>query len=85
MKIVLLRHEERENDVGFYSNLTENGIIKSCVLPKKLRKLNIDIIFSSPFIRTLQTVYKYALKYNKKINIEYGLYEYLHNPYLMLR
>ncbi len=85
MKIILLRHEERGIDVGFNSNLTEHGIINSCnILPFKLNKLNIDIIFSSPFIRTLQTIYPYSNLYNKKVNIEYGLYEYLHNPYFLL-
>lgn len=85
MKVILLRHEERGIDVGFYSNLTEQGIINSCnLLPDKLNKLKIDIIFSSPFIRTLQTIYPYSNLYNKKVNIEYGLYEYLHNPYFLL-
>jgi phosphohistidine phosphatase SixA len=85
MKLILLRHEERGIDVGFNSNLTEKGIINSCtVLPDKLNALKIDIIFSSPFIRTLQTIYPYSNLYNKKINIEYGLYEYLHNPYFLL-
>jgi len=85
MRIILLRHEERGIDVGFYSNLTEDGIINACnSLPDKLHKLKIDIIFSSPFIRTLQTIYPYANLYNKSVNIEYGLYEYLHNPYFLL-
>jgi broad specificity phosphatase PhoE len=84
MKIILLRHEERENNIGFYSNLTEDGIINSCLLPQKLKKYNIDIIFSSPFIRTLQTIYLYSEKNNKKVNIDYGLCEYLHNPYFLL-
>jgi len=83
MKIILLRHEEREYNIGFYSNLTENGIIKSCLLNKTLKKYNIDLIFSSPFIRTLQTIYLYSEKNNKKVNIEYGLYEYLHNPFFL--
>ena len=84
MKLILLRHEERYFDIGFFSNLTDNGIINSCLLPNKLKKLNIDFIFSSPFIRTLQTIYPYSKKYNKKINLEYGLYEYIHNPYYLL-
>ena len=83
MKIILLRHEERGFDVGFYSNLTENGIIKSCILSDKLKKLKIDEIYCSPFIRTLQTIYPFADKYNKKVNLEYGLYEYIHNPYFL--
>ena len=85
MRVILLRHEERGVDVGFNSNLTEIGIINACnLLPDKLNELNIDIIFSSPFIRTLQTIYPYSNLYNKSVNIEYGLYEYLHNPYFLL-
>ena len=83
MKLILLRHEERHYDIGFFSKLTDNGIIKSCILPDKLKNLNIDVIFSSPFIRTLQTIYPYCKKYNTKINLEYGLYEYIHNPYFI--
>ena len=66
MKIILLRHEERYSDIGFFSNLTERGIENSCLfLPPKLKKLNIDVIFSSPFVRTIQTIYPYCNKYNK--------------------
>jgi broad specificity phosphatase PhoE len=83
MKIILLRHEERENNIGFHSNLTRNGIINSSLLPQKLKKYNIDIIFTSPFIRTLQTIYFFSIKNNKKVNVEYGLCEYLHNPYFL--
>jgi broad specificity phosphatase PhoE len=84
MRIILLRHEERGYDISFNSELTDNGIINSLLLTNKLKKYNIDIIFSSPFIRTLQTIYPYASKYNKSVNLDYGLYEYIHNPYFLL-
>jgi broad specificity phosphatase PhoE len=84
MIIILLRHEERGYDISFNSELTDNGIINSFSLINKLKKYNIDIIFSSPFIRTLQTIYPYASKYKKLINLDYGLYEYIHNPYFLL-
>lgn len=84
MKLILLRHEERGFDVSFFSELTINGTIRSNMLPSKLNNYKIDAIFSSPFIRTLQTIYPYAVANNRKINIEYGLYEYLHNPYFMI-
>jgi len=84
MKIILLRHEERGYDIGFNSELTDNGIINSFLLTNKLNKYNIDIIFSSPFIRTLQTIYPYAIKHNILINLDYCLYEYIHNPYFLL-
>ena len=84
MKIILLRHEERENNVGFYSDLTINGIKKSLLLYDNLKDLNIDFIFSSLFIRTLHTILDYSIKKEIKINIDYGLYEYIHNPYFLL-
>lgn len=84
MRIILLRHEERNLDIGFYSNLTINGKINSIKLSSKLEKENIDVIFSSPFIRTLQTICPYSIQYNKKVNIEYALYEYIHNPYFLI-
>jgi broad specificity phosphatase PhoE len=84
MKIILLRHEQRGIDVSFHSNLTDNGIINTNTsLKKKLEKMKIDIIFSSPFIRTLQTIYPYSIANNKKVNLEYGLYEYIHNPFFL--
>lgn len=84
MKLILLRHEERGYDIGFYSELTENGIINSHLLSSSLDNLNIDIIFTSPFIRVLQTIYPYCKEHNKKVNIEYGLYEYIHNIYFLI-
>lgn len=84
MKIILLRHEERNDDISFYSKLTDNGINNSILLINKIKDLNIDVIFSSPFIRTLETIYFYCIKYNKKVNIDYGLYEYLHNSYFSI-
>ena len=85
MKIILLRHEERYFDIGFFSSLTDNGIIRANTsLINDLSKIKIDCIFSSPFLRTLQTIYPYSKKKNKKVKIEYGLYEYIHNPYFLL-
>ena len=84
MKLILLRHEKREDYPGFFSNLTHEGLKDSIKLIKKLNKLNIDMIYCSPLVRTLQTIYPYCKKNNTKINIEYGLYEYKHNPYFLL-
>ena len=76
MKIYLLRHEDRTMDLSFFSPLTEDGLENSIKLVDKLEKYKIDKIYSSPFIRTLQTIYPYSIKNNKKINIEYSLIEY---------
>ena len=84
MKIILLRHEDREKFPGFYSNLTEKGFNNSIKLIKKLDKYKIDIMYSSPYVRTLQTIYPYSIYSKKKVNIEYGLSEYRHNPYFLI-
>lgn len=84
MRVILLRHEKRGTDIGFFSTLTDNGYIDAMVLPNDLKKYNIDEIFSSPFTRTLETSYFTSHVLNKKVNIEYGLYEYLHNIYFSI-
>ena len=78
MKIYILRHEDRTQDCSFFSPLTKKGLEKSINLIDSLEKCNINIIYSSPFIRTLQTVYPYAKDKDIKINLEYGLSEIHH-------
>jgi 2,3-bisphosphoglycerate-dependent phosphoglycerate mutase len=78
MKIYILRHEDRTNDCSFFSPLTELGLNNANKLVLLLDELNINIIYSSPFIRTLQTIKPYIIKNNKYINIEYGLSEIYH-------
>jgi len=79
MTIFLLRHEQRYTECTFFVPLTPHGLENSHVLSNTINEINPDIIFCSPFLRTIQTIYPYCKKYNKKINIEYSLYEYL-NP-----
>jgi broad specificity phosphatase PhoE len=79
MKIYILRHEDRTQDCSFFAPLTETGLSNAQTLVDKLKEVNINLIFSSPFIRTLQTVYPYVKESGLKINLEYGLSE-LHHP-----
>ena len=76
MKIYILRHEDRTQDATMFSPLTETGLNNSIKLIQDLEDIDFDIIYSSPYIRTLQTVYPYVKKYNKKINLEYSLCEF---------
>ncbi len=81
MRLILLRHEERDlKDPRFFTELTIKGKENALKLMNKLSNEKIDIIFSSPFLRTLQTIYPYSNYFNQKVNVEYGLYEYIHNP-----
>ena len=78
MKIYILRHEDRTHDCTFFSPLTELGLNNSIKLIKYLNMCNINLIFSSPFIRTLQTIHPFIKNKKYKINIEYGLSEIHH-------
>ena len=78
MRIFILRHEDRTQDCTMFSPLTELGLEKAEKLVEPLDKLNITQIYSSPYIRTLQTVYPYAKKKNLKIKLEYSLVEIQH-------
>ena len=79
MRLFLLRHEERPKEVGFYTELTEEGKKNSINKIKQLEKLNIDKIFCSPFIRCVQTIEPFCLKHNKFINVDCSLGEYPYN------
>jgi len=76
MKIYILRHEDRTKDCTFFSPLTKKGLENSNELIPLLEGENINVIYSSPFIRTLQTIHPYSKKHNIKINLEYGLSEF---------
>ena len=77
-KIYLLRHEKRDiNNPLFYSPLLEEGLKNAEKLKYLIEKENIDIIFSSPFIRVLQTIEPYCLYKKKKVNIDFSLYEHI--------
>ena len=82
MKIYVVRHEDRTQDATFFSPLTSRGIENSKQLSKSFKKIGIDLIFSSPFIRTLQTVSNYATEENISIKIDYALVESI-NPYII--
>ncbi len=71
----MLRHEDRTQDATFFSPLTSMGIDKSKELIDILKKNNINYIYSSPFIRTLQTIHPYAKENDIKLKLEYGLSE----------
>lgn len=77
MRILLLRHEARYEDPTLLTELTSIGKSGSIELINTLSKYQIDSIYSSPFIRTLQTIDPFSRHINKKINVENGLYEYM--------
>ena len=79
MKIYILRHEDRTQDCSFFAPLTEKGLNNSEKLIKILKENQINMIFSSPFIRTLQTINPFLKATKQLVNLEYGLSEIYHS------
>jgi len=80
MKIYIVRHEKRYESPTFFTSLTNEGKNDAEKLAEQLNEIEFDYIYSSPFLRTIQTVYPYCKKHNKKINVEYSLYECTNDP-----
>jgi len=77
MKLIIIRHGERFDSTLYFTPLTANGLKQADDLADTLKSHKIDIVYSSPFLRTLQTIYPYCIENNKKVNIENSFYECL--------
>ena len=78
MRLFVMRHCERNlMDCGFESPLLPIGIHNAKNLYSQMNFLNIDTIYSSPFLRTIQTVDFYSKIKNIPINIDYSLVEFV--------
>jgi len=77
--IYLIRHEKRFNDGLYDCSLTPEGINNALTKFIKLIPENEYPIYCSPMLRTIQTIYPYAKKYNKMINLDITLYEFINN------
>jgi broad specificity phosphatase PhoE len=64
-------------DCGFESPLLPIGIHNAKNLYSQMNFMNIDTIYSSPFLRTIQTADFYSKIKNIPINIDYSLAEFL--------
>ena len=84
MRIIILRHGLRGPIPTFLTSLTEEGFIQVNDTALKLKKINIDEIYCSPFLRTVQTIYPYCEMTKKKIKIENGIYESTHSKHFNL-
>jgi broad specificity phosphatase PhoE len=86
MKIYVMRHCERDlYNCTFESPLIDKGHLNAMDSCNIMIKNNITKIYSSPFLRTIQTGHYYSIKKNIPINIDYSLAEYIetHNKHLM--
>ena len=57
MRIIILRHAKRYGSPLFETSLTPEGLQQAKKLVGQLEKIGIDEIYSSPFLRVLQTIY----------------------------
>lgn len=79
MRLIILRHGIRGPIPTFMTSLTSEGLEQVQKLADKLLPIQIDEIYCSPFLRTVQTIYPYCIKMNKIVNIDNGIYECTHN------
>jgi 2,3-bisphosphoglycerate-dependent phosphoglycerate mutase len=74
--VYLLRHEQRGYSISFDTTLTNSGLERAeTIITPQLESRSIDIIYSSPFVRTLQTVRPFCEKTGLKVNLEWSLVE----------
>lgn len=66
-------------ELPYDPHLAEDGIIQAQALGKRLQSANITHIFTSPFLRTVQTAHEIAQILDLPIKLEAGLGEWL-NP-----
>ena len=75
MKIVILNASDSLSSNEFGTILSEKGFTEadkiSAILAEEIKP---DIIYSSPYVRALQTIYPFCRQYKKKVNAECCLY-----------
>jgi len=75
MRIYILRHTDRVHDASFFAPLTKNGLIQAENLVEYLEDIDINKIYCSPFLRTMQTTYPYSKKHFIKLSLDYAISE----------
>ena len=73
-----MRHCDRNmNDVSFESPLVYEGHMNAKRKYCEMNKKKIDVIYSSPFLRTIQTGDFYSKMKDIPINVDYSIAEYV--------
>eukprot|EP00736_Rhodelphis_marinus_P014178 Rmarinus@m.27279 len=94
MKVILVRHGERIDDVSeswslsaerpFDPPLTTNGIKQADLTAKRLADAGVTHVFSSPFLRCVQTALPIARAIGQSIRLEDGFSEWVKPSYFPL-
>ena len=81
MTVYVLRHEKRDpSDPRFHSPLTPDGLRGAEKLATTLSALNIGIVYTSPFLRAVQTAYPFCKTHGHCMFVDHALYESLDSP-----
>lgn len=78
MPIFLLRHEERDQrQTSFETPLTWAGQQRAAtIVADRLKELGVSHVFSSPYVRCVQTVLPYCWAHNVPLHVEPALFEH---------
>jgi broad specificity phosphatase PhoE len=80
MKIYILCNLTEINPDDFSSSLDIRGLKDADEIIEKLEDINIDKIYCSPYLKTVQTIYPFCNKTNKQINIEHTFHDAMYKP-----
>ena len=78
MPLYLIGHEEiNTSDMSLMSTLTSAGKQRANTLVQQLDQLEIEHVFSSPFLCCIQTVLPYCWKHGIHVRVENSLYDFV--------
>ncbi len=80
MKIYILCNFNEIDVDDFSSSLDVEGLKRADDIIQNLLDLKIDKIYCSPYLKTIQTIYPFCSKSNKRINIESTFHDTMFNP-----
>jgi broad specificity phosphatase PhoE len=77
MRIYLMRHLEKLKDKSIYTPLDQKGIVKREIINDLLKDIDVNIIYSSPYLYCFQSVDNYIKQTETKVIMEHGIREYM--------
>ena len=74
MKLVILNSADTVASNTYFTTLNTNGFEQADKMVDFLESIKPDIIYSSPFIRALQTIYPFCKRFDRRVLPECSLY-----------
>lgn len=73
MKIVIIPSANAIQSNNFSTILTKQGFDYADKLSAIIHEINPDMIYCSPFVRALQTIFPYCVNHKKNVKVDYSL------------